>query len=825
MDVSENDFDRWQKLKDIFTEAIELAPESRHVYLSQLRINDKTLSDELAELIASEEESEEFLKKPFEINFDLPSVQNYIGARIGNYKITREIGRGGMGAVFEATRQDDEFEQKVAVKLTDNSFLSDEFRRRFNNERQILAALEHPNIVRLFDGGILPNQTPYFVMEYVEGVSLKNYCRENAIDLEEKLDLFLQVCAAVTYAHQKLIVHRDLKPSNILVTENGQVKLLDFGIAKTLDKAAQTQTANAPHTPAYASPEQIKGESSSTLSDVYSLGIILYELLTEKSPAQIYQTSEFGLPQAICETNPKSPSAEMQKEKTKSKNPKPLKGDLDNIVLKALRKEKEQRYASVERFADDIGNYLNGLPVQAHPQSFVYRASKFIKRNRLTVSLAAMAILLIISGVVAALWQSFEARKQQQIAEQRFAQVRKIANSLIFDYHDEIAKLEGSTKLREKLVVDAVGYLDAIAQSSKNDTELMKETALAYRKIGDVQGAPYVGNLGKHDEALKNYKNSVSLLEKAVAQDQSDDALKDELIGSYKSLAIGEMRSEHQSQAEEILNKAINLSENLIRSDENNLDRKLVRSLLQVSLGDGEMDLNKSLLIYKKSLHDTKKLFLPYPSDFRITNLLAKLNQRISTRLRWIGEQGKAGGKQATEEVYRQSVEHAYQAIRYQELTVNLSGKKNDWKTAVCYAELASDLINVGQMDEALKNTRIAEKLYQGIRTQDPNNKEIVLEELNIYNLKQKISIRQGKFDSALETIKTALKIAENSHQNDSTNSEVIGWVGHFAKEAVNLLQQQKKEREARVYLDLFDNYARKYKETFGKEWTGAFGF
>ncbi len=439
MNAEKDNQNRWRKLKDVFNEAVDLAPESRASYLAALRLDEETLYNELAELIDIDEEAEDFLGEPISLKTDSFSP-SLVGETIGNYKIVREIERGGMGAIFEAVRFDGEFEQRVAVKLVNRHFFSDELVKRFKKERQILAKLEHPNIVRLLDGGFTNDKTPYYVMEFIEGTPINVYCRENNLDTEQRLNLFLQVCDAVAYAHRQLIVHRDLKPSNILVTKNEQVKLLDFGIAKILesDTDAQTQTQNAPLTPAYSSPEQIRGETITTATDVFSLGAILYELLTEKSPYEIYGVGRMEILRGICETEPKPPSAALSPKskvqspksgaetsendnqqtvnieqttnpKSKIQNPKSLKGDLDNIVLKALRKEKERRYASVEQFADDIKNYLNGLPVKAHPQSFEYRAAKFIKRNRLAVSLAAIAVALIIGGVIAALWQSFEA--------------------------------------------------------------------------------------------------------------------------------------------------------------------------------------------------------------------------------------------------------------------------------------------------------------------------------------------------------------------------------------------------------------------------------
>ena len=311
MNRTETDFDRWQKLKDVFNEAIELAPENRRAYLSALGISEETFSAELAELIDVDEEAEDFLGEPISLKPDSFSPPSFVGKTIGHYKITREIERGGMGAVFEAVRFDGEFEQRVAVKFVNRNFFSDELVKRFKKERQILAKLEHPNIVRLLDGGLTRDKTPYYVMEFIQGMPINVYCRENNLDTDQKLNLFLQVCEAVAYAHRQFIVHRDLKPSNILVTKNGKAKLLDFGIAKILESEtdAQTQTQNAPLTPAYSSPEQIKGETITAASDVFSLGVILYELLTEKSPHEVYGVGRMEVLRGICETEPKPPSA------------------------------------------------------------------------------------------------------------------------------------------------------------------------------------------------------------------------------------------------------------------------------------------------------------------------------------------------------------------------------------------------------------------------------------------------------------------------------------------------------------------------------------
>ncbi len=843
---------RWRKLKDIFNEAVEFAPESRAAYLAALRLDEETLYRELAELIDIDREAEDFLGEPISLESDSFSPSSFVGETVGHYKIAREIERGGMGAVFEAVRFDGEFEQRVAVKLVNRNFFSDELVKRFKKERQILAKLEHPNIVRLLDGGFTRDKTPYYVMEFIEGTPINVYCRENELDTEQRLNLFLQVCEAVAYAHRQLIVHRDLKPSNILVTKNEQAKLLDFGIAKILeaDTDAQTQTQNAPLTPAYSSPEQIKGETITTASDVFSLGAILYELLTEKSPYEIYGVGRMEILRGICENEPKPPSMSVSSKfkvqssksdsetvendnqqianieqttnpKSKIQNPKSLRGDLDNIVLKALRKEKERRYASVEQFADDIKNYLNGLPVKAHPQSFEYRAAKFIKRNRLAVSLAAIAVVLIVGGVVAAVWQSFEARRHQQIAEQRFDQVRKIANSLIFDYHDEISKLEGTTKLREKLVVDAVNYLNAVSQEAGDNVELLKETAMAYRKIGDAQGRPYDANLGKLDEALISYQKSANLLEKAVSLAPADTALKDELLKSYDALAQAVSRSGDKPAAARIIEKAIALGEQ-IPAAEKSFEQTLFLLQMRVTLGDVGENTPKKLEVYQLALTDAKALYPSHEDDAALLRLLMKLNQRTGSALLWFGEnEERKGNGETAHDYYRQALEHHRQALEYIKVFVSLNPheRTNRQRMYVGYSNVAEALIKVRDYDEALKNLEIAFDMNRASRKTDPNDREPMLEEVVLINNKQEILAAQGKPDEAFKEIDRGIDLAEEYYRLEPSNIEAVWWICRHSAMAIKLLRALRKEKEVDKYQQIFLKFEKIHKDKSGINW------
>ena len=412
-----------------------------------------------------------------------------------------------MGAVFLANRDDDQFRKSVAVKIL--RFHTDDpaALARFRNERQILAALDHPNIAALYDGGSTEDGLPYIVMEYVAGQSLNSYCESQGLSIPARLRLFRQICDAVQYAHQKLIVHRDLKPGNIMVTREGVPKLLDFGIAKLLlapellgDAALRTQTGMFVMTPDYASPEQIRGEPVSTATDVYSLGAILYEVLTGKRAHTLTRYDPAELQLQICETDPKPPSATGRRE---------LRGDLDNIVLKALHREPSRRYRSVEQMSEDILRYLENRPVAARPDTIVYRLSRFTLRHRWGIAAAAAIVISLAAGTAVSWYQA-------SVARQRFDQVRKLAGRFI-ELHDDVARLPGSTAVREKLVASALDYLGNLARSAGRDPELLHELGSAYGKIGAAQGAPGQPNLGRTDDALDSFRKAIEFEGRAAA--------------------------------------------------------------------------------------------------------------------------------------------------------------------------------------------------------------------------------------------------------------------------------------------------------------------
>ncbi len=543
---------------------------------------DASLRSEVESLLNYGQRAEPALEKPAlevlaevlagDISRQPTPAEKMIGVRIGQYKIVERLGAGGMGDVYRVVRADDEYQHHVALKLLRDLLREDDssfFLTQFRNERQILANLQHPNIARLFDGGTTEDGIPYFVMELVEGQPINEYCDHQRLSIPERLRLFLQITSAVQYAHQRLIVHRDIKPANILVKADGVPVLLDFGIAKIIDPAAvagspATLTAMRMMTPEYACPEQIRGETITTATDVYSLGVVVYELLSGHRPYRITTKNPLEIARVICEEEPKRPSTivahpapggqggngERSGEPPRiepTRLARQLRGDLDAVLLKALRKEPEQRYATAGELADDIRRYLEGRPILARRGTGMYRARKFVVRHRAGVVATAFGCVLVVAGVISILRAEHTARVEQQRAEQRFNDVRALANSLLFEIHDSIRDLPGSTPARKLLVDRALKYLDSLARESSGDAGLQRELAAAYERVGSVQGDPMYANLGDTGGAIESYRKALRIRE-AVAgttnsQQQDQLALTDVLMAMGNTLVfIGDLQ-------------------------------------------------------------------------------------------------------------------------------------------------------------------------------------------------------------------------------------------------------------------------------------------
>jgi serine/threonine protein kinase len=485
--------ERWQKLEEIFQTAAGLPNHERQAFLSKACEGDHELLGEAESLIAHTEGSD-----PASAVRDVAGrmakeqADRYVGGRIGAYRVTGVIGSGGMGVVYAAVRDDQQYTKQVAIKLVKRGMDTDLLLERFRTERQILATLEHPQIARLLDGGATEDGRPYLVMEHVDGLPILDHCEQRNLSLLERLDLFRSVCDAVEYAHRNLVVHRDIKPGNILVIKEGLPKLLDFGVAKLLTPAPSGEQGTLTSlgmrmlTPDYASPEQIRGERVTTATDVYSLGAVLYELLTGVRPHRLSDCTPERMNQAICGAEIERPSAAVMRnerlgERMRRQTARQLSGDLDNIVLMALRKEPERRYASVEQFSQDLKRHVEGKPVSARPDTLRYRAGKFVRRNKLAVAAGVVAAVSLVVGAAATAWQG-------RRAEQRFQQVRKLANVFLFDLHDRLQNLAGATEVRQFVVRTGLDHLAGLEREAGGDPELMRELALAYRKAGDVQG-------------------------------------------------------------------------------------------------------------------------------------------------------------------------------------------------------------------------------------------------------------------------------------------------------------------------------------------------
>lgn len=591
--------ERWQQIKDLLATALEISPAERANYLDQSCRGDDLLRREVEILLQRESAvSSRFLDRR-----DLEQVaaavlteeaNPWIGRRVGAYQIVEQIGAGGMGEVYRAFRADDQYRMDVALKVVRAGQDSATVITRFRNERQILASLEHPNIARLLDGGTTESGTPYLVMELIEGRPIAEYCDARKLSIPDRLKLFVQVCGAVQFAHQRLIIHRDIKPTNILVTSDGTPKLLDFGIAKVLGSDIQLQrnetlTAFRILTPEYASPEQINGEPVTTASDVYSLGVVLYDLLTGRSPYPATARTSQELVAAIAYREPEKPSTLVVRASdanagapdsaeriasarscTVQKLQKQLNGDLDNIVLLALRKESGRRYASTEQFAADIRRHLEGVPVLARKDTAGYRMSKFVGRHKVGVAASAVVLIAIVGALAVSLYEAHVARQQTEIArtqkiraERRFNDVRNLANSLMFEIHDSIKDLPGSTSARKILVTRAQEYLDSLSQEAGGDAALQRELAAAYDRVGDLLGYDGAANLGNFSQAIQSYKKALAIRESLAAANPSDPKIQTELFNNYFRLSFALQNASDFAGALSNVKKALPLAQTL----------------------------------------------------------------------------------------------------------------------------------------------------------------------------------------------------------------------------------------------------------------------
>jgi tetratricopeptide (TPR) repeat protein len=568
----------WRRVRELFEEALAQPAERRQSFVAEAGRDEPAIRDQVAALVASHERGADFLERPAAELLEDAAVASLaidhaelnIGRVIGPYRIESCIGHGGMGTVYLARRADQAFERRVAIKMIRRGMDSDAVVRRFQHERQILASLDHPHIARLHDGGTTPEGLPYFVMEYVEGEPITDYCNRHGLGMRARLAMFRTVCGAVHYAHQNLVIHRDLKPANILVGPDGQPRLLDFGIAKLLAGVDLTEPAGATLvsalTPDYASPEQVRGQIVTTATDVYSLGVVLYELLAGRRPFAVRSGSLEDLVRNVCDTDPGPPSvacARMEDASESWRSPKELQGDVDTIVLRALRKEPERRYLSAQELSDDIGRHLEGKPVAARGDALAYRTAKFVARHRAGVFVAGLVLASLVAALVLIVRQSQIAEAERQRAERRFADVRKLAGSFLFEFHDEIQYLPGATRARELVTKRALQYLDSLAAESANDPTLQMELAHAYGRVADVLGNAREGNLGDVAGALASYRRALALQE-ALARDRpSDGALQRGLAKTLLGIGDVELTMQNSRAALERYGRSVTIAEKL----------------------------------------------------------------------------------------------------------------------------------------------------------------------------------------------------------------------------------------------------------------------
>ena len=845
--------ERWAKIEEIFQAALDCEPTLRAAFIAEKCGGEAELCREVKKLIERYDTGNPFLESPvwtdsvfFQTTLknqiassldkevaDFEEDESLAGQLVGAYRLTEEIGRGGMGVVYAATR-DEDFQQKVAVKIVKRGMDTDFVLSRFRQERQVLAALSHPNVARLLDGGATEDGRPFLVMEFIEGVPIDRFCDERKLTIQERLKLFREVCAAVGYSHQRLIIHRDIKPSNILVTADGAPKLLDFGIAKLLDStlasASYQPTATAARmlTPDYASPEQLRGEEITTVSDVYSLGVLLYFLLIGHLPFNFNAGRLDVFAGLVSEQKPERPSALITRSgKTTAKNrgaktgdqalikiagnratePERLRrylaDDLDNIVLKALRKESDRRYSSVEQLSEDIRRHLEGLPVKARGDNFSYKFRKFVQRHRASVIAAALLFLTLLGGIAATSWQariarqeSLRAEAESERAQRRFNESRRLTESLMFELHDAIRDLQGATPARELLAKKTLEHLDSLIADAENDATLQSELAIAYINLGNIQGNPYYPNLGDVNGALESYRKAEKLTEAMSTANPNDVKLVRRYwltqirIGDIQT-AQGDLPNAAQSYA-----RASLIIEDLTAK---NHDDELLRGDLASSYdrqGNVLMRLNdfqSALEIYDKAQTIFEWVSAARPDDDNALRAAAAGHGKLGTAYL------KSGAIEKSIESYKRLLE-----INEARLRKNPSNAVTLDDVAGSRREFADAQMAAGNNAAAFESYRRQLEIHQQLAAADSANVKTSIELVISHQRLGYLQTRTGDAEGGRKNYENALAILQKLKEKNSQNLSIenqLAAVNYYLGDADFILASKSSGNAAKTRL------------------------
>jgi tetratricopeptide (TPR) repeat protein len=607
------------EVRSLFQKALSAVPEERARILDDPLIP-ADVRDEVLALLRADRGAETFLRKT--VAREQPDGWG-VGERFGPFETVTLLGRGGMGAVFKAERVDGELVQTVAIKVVDRGWLDPRALDRFRQERQILAGLLHSNIARLLDGGTRSDAVAYLVMEYVDGLTLDVYCDQHHLSIDDRLRLFLPLCDAVDYAHQKLIVHRDLKPSNVLVTSGGEPKLLDFGIAKALGATGAAQTQTIVMTPAFASPEQVRGEEATTATDVYGLGSVLYFVSTGRAPHPTAGASVEEMRRAVCETPPVPPSTLRPD----------VRGDLENILLKALHGEPSRRYRSVRELAEDIENYLAQRPVRATPDGWAYRTKRFVQRHTWATATAALAAVAVMAGTAVSLYEAHR-------AQQRFNQVRELANRFVFDFEGAIRDTPGTLAARRMVASTARQYLAGLAADAGSDSGLQRELAESYYRLGGVEMAA-----GESAAAIEDLQKTLAVLTRLRDDCCGSSAQRKLYFAAVNDLALYQRSARTPAEALSSTSDAIEKERIWIReAPEDAIADQVLASTLSVQ---GEIlplvgRLREARPVLEEAVERFDALMAKRPEDDGLRYSAARARHRLAYVLGTLGETAAA---------------------------------------------------------------------------------------------------------------------------------------------------------------------------------------